>query len=150
VAADTVEDARLCLRYPEIACVQLPFGLLDQEALAGVLPDAEARGAGVIARGCFGGGLLKESLTEQELKEATPKWPQVLAYRRLAAQRGRPILEMALQFALRVPPISVTLLGMRTEAHLTENLRAYAASPLTESEYREITSSTASGASAAA
>src|SRR5262249_19809590 len=100
----------------------------------------EERGVGIIARGCFGGGLLKDTLTEPQLKEMNPKWPQILAYRRLAAQQGRPILEMALQFSLRIPPVSVTLLGMRTESHLTDNLRYYAASPLTEAEYEKLSS----------
>ena len=39
------------------------------------------------------------------------------------------------QFVLRAPAVSVTLLGMRTESHLADNLRYYAASPLTEREY---------------
>ncbi len=141
VGTDTVEDALLCLRYPQIASVQMPFGLLDLEALDTALAQAEERGVGVIARGCFGGGLLKESLTESELKETTPKWPQILAYRREAAQQGRPILAIALQFALRAPAIAVTLLGMRTETHLAENLRYYAAPPLTDAEYQELTRS---------
>lgn len=140
VAADTPEDALLCLQYPEIATIQMPFGLLDLEALDSTLPQAEARGVGVIARGCFGGGLLKETLTEQSLKETTAKWPQILAYRRIAAGQGRPLLEMALQFCLRAPGVSVTLLGMRTEAHLTDNLRYYSAPPLTDAQYAEITS----------
>lgn len=138
VATDTAEEARLGLQHPEISSVQMPFGLLDLEALDAALPQAQERGAGVIARGCFGGGLLKETLTEAQLQEQTPKWPRILAYRRLAAQQGRPILEMALQFALRVPSISVTLLGMRTETHLAQNLRAFQATPLTDTEYKEI------------
>src|SRR5207253_5982767 len=138
VAADTVEDARLCLQYPEIATLQMPFGLLDLEALDIVLSQAEAKGVGVIARGCFGGGLLKDTLTEPELKTLTPKWPRILACRQLAAQQKRPILEMALQFSRSLPSISVTLLGMRTEAHLAGNLRYYAASPLTETECQTV------------
>jgi aryl-alcohol dehydrogenase-like predicted oxidoreductase len=138
VAADTVEDVQLCLQYPQISSLQMPFGLLDPEALDSVLSLAEARGVGIIARGCFGGGLLKESLTEPQLQEMTPKWPQILAYRRIAELQGRPILEMALQFCLRTPPISTTLLGMRTLEHLTTNLRYYAASPLTEAEFTQI------------
>ncbi|HXG23830.1 MAG TPA: aldo/keto reductase [Chthonomonadales bacterium] len=140
VAADAPEDTLLCLQYPQISTIQMPFGLLDLEGLDSILPQAEAQGKGIIARGCFGGGLLKETLTEQELKEMTPKWPQIFAYRRIASGRGRPLLEMALQFCLRTPGISVTLLGMRTESHLMDNLRYYSAHPLTEEEYAEIVS----------
>lgn len=140
IAADTPADAFLCLRYQQIATIQLPFGLLDLEGLDSMLPQAEAQGVGIIARGCYGGGLLKETLTEQELKERTPKWPQIFAYRQIASERGRPLLEMALQFCLRAPGISVTLLGMRTESHLMDNLRFYSAHPLAEEEYAEIMS----------
>jgi aryl-alcohol dehydrogenase-like predicted oxidoreductase len=139
VAADTAEDAEVCLRYPQISSLQLPFGLLDREALDTVFSRAGAQGVGLIARGCFGGGLLKETLTEAQLREMTPKWPEILRYRRIAGQQSRPILELALQFALRIPPISVILLGMRTETHLMDNLRYYAAPPLTEAEYAMIT-----------
>lgn len=139
VGADTVEDALLCLEVPAIASVQLPFGLLDLEALDSFLASAERRGAAVIARGCFGGGLLKESLTEAELQEQTPKWPQILAFRKLAQEQGRSILEMALQFSLRAPAVSTTLLGMRTTDHIATNLRYYSAPPLTDAEYAEIT-----------
>lgn len=140
IAADCVEDAALCLKHHAVASLQMPFGLLDLEALDSVLECAGQKGIGVIARGCFGGGLLKESLTEAELKAQTPKWPQILAFRQIAAQQNRSILEMALQFALRSPAISVTLLGMRTESHLTENLHYYAASPLTQVEFAAVTS----------
>lgn len=139
VAADTAQDAQLCLQYPQITSVQLPFGLLDREALDTVFSQDGAQGTGVIARGCFGGGLLKETLTEAQLREMTPKWPEILRLRRIAGQQGRPILEMALQFALRIPSISVVLLGMRTESHLMDNLRYYTAPPLTEAEYVMIT-----------
>ena len=105
------------------------------EPLDALLAQASAQGVGVIARGCFGGGLLKDTLTEAELKETTPKWARILAYRGMAAHQNRPILEMALQFSCRVPEVAVTLLGMRTQAHLTGNLRYYDAPPLTDSEY---------------
>ena len=139
VTTDTVEEARLCLQYPAISSVQMPFGLLDLEGIDAVLSQPEIAAKGIIARGCFGGGLLKETLTEAELKQMTPKWPQILGYRRLAEEHGRSILEMALQFSLCAPNISVTLLGMRTEAHLATNLRYYAAPPLTDQEYAALT-----------
>lgn len=140
IAADAVEDAALALRYPQVTSVQMPFGLLDLDALDSVFAQAEARGVGVIARGCFGGGLLKESLTEAELQATTPKWPQILAYREIARQENRPLLEIALQFALRAPAISVTLLGMRTESHLAANLAYYAASPIRAELYHTLRS----------
>lgn len=138
VACDTVEDAMLSLKYPGVSSVMFPFGLLDQEAQNELFAKAEAQGVALIARGCFGGGLLKTSLTEQELREMTEKWPRILAYRRIAGQYGRSVLELALQFSRSFPTISVHLLGMRTPAHLTENLKYLSASLLTAEELHEV------------
>ena len=57
-------------------------------------------------------------------------------YRQLAEQHGRSLLETALQFSMRFKPISVNLLGMRTEAHLRTNLAYLAAPRLSDSETR--------------
>ncbi len=130
VACDTVDQARICLRYPEVSTLQFPFGLLDLEALDGFLAEASARNVGLIARGCFGGGLLKSGIPEEELKKLNVKWPRVLAIRQTAAEMGRPVLDVALHFVLARQEVSTTLLGMRTADHLASNLELYAAPAL--------------------
>jgi aryl-alcohol dehydrogenase-like predicted oxidoreductase len=128
IATDNPSDASRCLPAAGISSVQLGFGLLDREALeGGILAQASTRGLGIIARGCFGGGLLKDSLDEAALKAITPKWERILSLRAQSQISGRPLLESALQFCLQTPPVTVTLLGMRTEDHLRENLRHYRA-----------------------
>lgn len=138
IAVDSVDAALECLCFPNISSIMLPFGLLDLEALDTFLVQAEARDLAVIARGCFGGGLLNADLTPQQLQEKTSKWQQILTYRQLAEQQGRPLLEMALQFSLSIRPITVTLLGMRTEAHLRANLAYLTAPHLSEAETRSL------------
>jgi aryl-alcohol dehydrogenase-like predicted oxidoreductase len=136
VATESPEDVRYCLQAPGLSTVQLGFGLLDLEALdQGLLETARERGLGVIARGCFGGGLLKDGPDEAKLMATTPKWSRILSLRKTSAGFGRPLLEAALQFCMGTPGVSVTLLGMHTEAHLVENLRCYQARPLTTAEY---------------
>jgi aryl-alcohol dehydrogenase-like predicted oxidoreductase len=136
IATEAPEDANSCLAVSGISSVQLGFGLLDPEALdQGILGGAAERGLGVIVRGCYGGGLLKDGLDEAGLKATTPKWDQILAIRAVSAQSGRAVLETALKFCLGTPGISVTLLGMHTQAHLRENMRAYRAPPLNAEEY---------------
>jgi aryl-alcohol dehydrogenase-like predicted oxidoreductase len=123
VATEIPEDAPFCLDAPGISSLQVGFGLLDPEALErGTLAAAQARGLGVIARGCFAGGLFKDGLDATQLAAATPKWQRILELRALSERTGRPLLDMALQFCLGTSAISVTLLGMRTEAHLRDNL----------------------------
>ena len=136
VATEVPQDAAFCLAAPGISSIQLGFGLLDLDALdQGTLAAAGARGLAVIARGCFGGGLLKDSLDEAQLKAATPKWQRILALRSLGKATERSLLDLALQFCRATPAVSVTLLGMRIENHLRDNLHYVQAPPLNSEEY---------------
>jgi aryl-alcohol dehydrogenase-like predicted oxidoreductase len=136
IATEVPEDAPFCLSAAGISSVQLGFGLLDLQALdQGTLETAKARGLAVIARGCFAGGLLKDGLDEEQLKAATPKWPRILALRAYSQRIGRSVLDIAFQFCRSTPAVSVTLLGMRLESHLSENLRYVQAPALSSDEY---------------
>jgi aryl-alcohol dehydrogenase-like predicted oxidoreductase len=84
IALDSVDDAAHCLGMEGIASLQMPFGLMDLEALDGVFDKVSERRYGIITRGCFGGGALKPSLTEADLRAIEPKWERVLQVRRLA------------------------------------------------------------------
>jgi aryl-alcohol dehydrogenase-like predicted oxidoreductase len=134
VATEVPEDAQFCLSAPGISSVQLGFGLLDLDALEqGTLAAAAERGLGIIARGCFGGGLLKDGLDAAQLKAATPKWQRILALRSFSESAHRSVLDAALQFCRGTPAVSVTLLGMRVEGHLRDNQRYFEA-PLLDAE----------------
>jgi len=70
------KDAPFCLvsRLP-VFPLYAGFGLIDLDALdQGTLAPPVRGGSPSSARGCFGGGLLKDSLDEVQLKAATPKW----------------------------------------------------------------------------
>jgi aryl-alcohol dehydrogenase-like predicted oxidoreductase len=138
IALDSVDHATYCLGMEGIASLQMPFGLMDLEALDGVFDKVSERQYGIIARGCFGGGGLKQSLTEADLRAIEPKWERVLRIRRLAEQMQRSPLEAALQFSLSIEPISVTIIGMRTPEQLAANLQYYAAKPLSNEEKRTL------------
>jgi len=129
VATEVPEDAPYCVSTPGIASLQVSFGLIDPEALdQGTLASARERGLGVIVRGCFAGGLLKEGLTREQLAAATPKWERILALRSLSTKLGRSALDLAFQYCRGTPGVSVTLLGMHADRHLRDNLR-YAQAP---------------------
>lgn len=139
IATEVPEDAPLCLSAPGISSVQIGFGVLDLEALEqGTLATASARGLAIIARGCFGGGLLQDGPDEASLRAATPKWKRILALRSLSQGTDRSLLDMALQFCRGTASVSVTLLGMRTENHLRDNLSHFAGRPLSVAEYTAI------------
>jgi aryl-alcohol dehydrogenase-like predicted oxidoreductase len=134
LAADDADDVSDFDRWPGIAAVQLPYNLLAQEAARVVFPKAVAHGTAVVARSCFAAGLLDEGVPEATLREITPDWPDILRLRASARELGRPILEVALQFSLATPAVSVTILGMRSSAHLARNLRYCSAPALTAEE----------------
>ena len=136
IALDSVDDAVHCLDMEGIASLQMPFGLMDLQALDGVFDKVSGRQLGFIARGCFGGGALKPSLTEAELRASEPQWERALQIRRVAKKIERSPLEAALRFALSNERISVTILGMRTPAHVATNLQYYSAKPLSSEETR--------------
>lgn len=138
IALDSVYDAVHWLNMEGLASLQMPFGLMDLQALDGVFDKVSERQLGIIARGCFGGGALKQSLTEAELRASEPQWERALQIKRLAEQMQRSALEAALQFALSIERISVTILGMRTPEHVATNLQHYAAKPLSVEEKREL------------
>jgi aryl-alcohol dehydrogenase-like predicted oxidoreductase len=138
IALDAAEHAQDCLALEGVSSLQLPFGLLDLEGIDGVFQTLSDRQFGVIARGCFAGGALKESLTEADLRATEPKWERVLLLRRLFERLNRPALEAALQFSLRVREISVNILGMRTPQHLASNLKYYSSRPLSDEEFQEL------------
>src|SRR5262249_5077349 len=138
IALDAAEHARDCLASQGASSLQLPFGLLDLEGLDGVLQALSDRQFGIIARGCFAGGALKESLSEADLRATEPKWERVLLLRRQFERFNRAPLEAALQFSLRVREISVSILGMRTPGHLASNLKYYSSRPLSDVEFQEL------------
>jgi aryl-alcohol dehydrogenase-like predicted oxidoreductase len=139
IALDSVYDAEHCLDMEGLASLQMPFGLMDLQALEdGVFDKVSERELGIIARGCFGGGALKQSLTEADLRAVEPQWERALQIKRIAEQMQRSPLEAALQFALSIERISVTILGMRTPEHVATNLQYYAAKPLSDEEKREL------------
>jgi aryl-alcohol dehydrogenase-like predicted oxidoreductase len=141
IATEEPEDAPYCLSAPGISSVQLGFGLLDLDALDhGTLAAAEARDLAIIARGCFAGGLLKDGPNETQLKASTPKWQRIIAIRSLSEGMGRSVLDVAYQFCRGTPAVCVTLLGMRVEGHLRENLRYVQAPPLSAEEYMALRS----------
>jgi len=144
IALDAVDVARHCFGLEGISSLQIPFGILDLEARDGAFEEMTKHELGIIARGCFAGGALKETLTENELRSSEPKWERVLKLRRIVEQMGRSTTEAALQFSLRERRIGVTIIGMRTIEQLTANLRHYASPPLSEEEFHRLLTASAS------
>lgn len=134
IAADAADDVTGFDRNRGVASLQVPFSLAYQEAADHLLPEAAERGLGVIARSCYAAGLLRPDPAVTELQQLTPDWERIMRVRAAAERLGRPVLQAALLFDLGAPGVAVTIVGMRTPAHLADNLRHLEAPPLGEDE----------------
>jgi aryl-alcohol dehydrogenase-like predicted oxidoreductase len=134
VSCDTIEDALLCLQYPNVSSIQVEINLLEQRALQQLLPNAQTKGKAIIARQPFASGkLLKlddDGTADDHLK--------VSQYLQLSTNAARPITQFALQFLLQLEEISVVIPGASRPTHLQDNLAALSAPPLTAEELAAI------------
>jgi aryl-alcohol dehydrogenase-like predicted oxidoreductase len=99
-----------------------------------LLPTAVASGLGVIGRSCFAAGLLVGDHPNAELREVTPDWHAIVAFRDCAARLGRTRKELALQYNLSTESIAVTLVGMRSPSQVDEVVGLVAKPGLTSHE----------------
>jgi len=111
-------------RWPGIAMVQVSIHPLSSVDLARVTDATRARGAGIVANQPFRKGAL--------LADSRVQAPEAL---------GRTRAQTLLRFAVQCPGVDVALVGMRSRAHLRENLAALDASPLTAEEMGRLGSS---------
>jgi aryl-alcohol dehydrogenase-like predicted oxidoreductase len=137
VSCETADDALVCLRYPGVASLQIRLSLLDQQALKEAIPQAAAQGKAVIGRECFAGGLLTRSPDALGLEDCIPdlenreaKRREIAEYAARAARSECSLARLALHFVLNTEGISTTLLGMRTPAHVLDNLANLEAPPI--------------------
>lgn len=155
VSCETVADAHLCMRYPGISALQLPISLLEQGAIECVLPWAQENGVAVVARECFAGGLLAKPVESrgrgQPASDQAVNAEQlqcILEWNRIAHDSGRSLRTLALQFVAALPGVSVTLVGMRTGAHLSDALRSINTPPLDDAVVAALQAKATAGAAA--
>jgi aryl-alcohol dehydrogenase-like predicted oxidoreductase len=115
----------------QVDCVLLAgrYSLLDQSALADLLPAAQRRGVAVIAAGVFNSGLLANPNPGTTYDYAPAAAERVARAQRLAAICARfdvPLRAAALQFPTFHPAVASVLVGARTAAEIADNARLFA------------------------
>jgi aryl-alcohol dehydrogenase-like predicted oxidoreductase len=145
VTANSVHDAMPALDCPDIASIQLPVSLLDQNSLSDFLGRASARGIAVIASTPLGQGLLTDTLGVTKADESSHfTFDEVSARRRRAqlARRwiktDRSLPQMALRFVLQTPGVSVAIPSAVNLSELIEDLATLQCPSLTERELTEM------------
>ena len=103
------------------------YTLIDQSALAELLPACERRGASIILGGPYNSGILARGAVEGATFNYRPAEPAVLervrAVSAVCARFGVPLQAAALQFPLGHHAIATVLPGARSPAEVEANLR---------------------------
>ncbi len=140
--------------------LQIDYSILNRTPEAEIFPYCQENGIGVIVRGALAMGILtgkfspdtqfgeddwrrrwQENSDEREtfLKDLE----KVEKLRPLA--KGRTLAQLALQFVLAHPAVSVVIPGAKNSEQLTENVRASSLPPLTDEELAHIAAITPPG-----
>ena len=144
LACATVEDTRPAFRHRGIASVQVAINLLDQDALSTLLPSAQQRGVGVVARYPRACGLLTSAgsdimgdTSQYSEAEHARRVHRVQAFRGLVTS-NRTLSQAAIQFVLQIPGVASAIPRAVTCKELAENLGALTAPPLSAEELGQI------------
>lgn len=140
----TVAMMEECQKYGTLTANQVGYHLFDRRMEAEVLPWCRANGAGYMAYGTLGFGLLSGAFTAETsfvdwdwrssgrafglpLFEREPFLRELAVaerLKRLAARYGRSLPQLAIAWVLGNPAVSVALVGMRNPRELAENIAA--------------------------
>lgn len=109
------------------------YTLIDQSALAELLPACQRRGSGIILGGPYNSGILARGAVEGATFDYRPAEPAVLERVRgvsaLCSAFDVPLQAAALQFPLGHPAIATVLPGARSATEVEANIR-FAAHPI--------------------
>lgn len=142
VSAHTIDDAVLCLNYPEISALQIEFNLLHQEAAWKLFPFLEQRKIGIIAKVPLARGLLTEYgkvktgsfISRQEFYERHKG-----NLKKLEKEINKKIIpEAAIRFILKFHEVSTLIAGTKSFEHLKENLRILSRPDLSFKELEKV------------
>jgi aryl-alcohol dehydrogenase-like predicted oxidoreductase len=125
VSCDTVEAGLAALRFPGVSSLQFVLNLLEPRARDVLLPELKGKGLGGIARECLANGLLAKTAGEIDLAaycsspaERAKREEELAKFRQLAADEGRSVTRLALEYVANTDGVSVTLVGARNTGQL--------------------------------
>ncbi|MGW8359564.1 aldo/keto reductase [Streptomyces wedmorensis] len=112
----------------DVVLVAGRYTLLDQSALAGLLPAASERGVAVVVGGLFNSGLLADPRPGATFDYATapPELVQrALRMQEVCARHGVPLRAAAVRFAFGHPAVASALVGARSADEITDAVKQF-------------------------
>jgi len=132
----------VCSQFCPIVSLQPPYSLLDRRIDEEILPYCLKNNIGTLTYGSIGGGVLagkyagpptfdnnggdpRGEFYDFYSKEAWPKTAAMVdVLRQIAAERGRPTVQAAINWVLKQPGVTVALVGARTPEQAIMNAAA--------------------------
>ena len=126
------------------SAIQLPFNIFRQEWIDEVLPEAAARGLGVVAREPLANGFLGGKISPDRVfppGDIRNHWPRSMVAARVEAARrmasflvrdGQTMAQAAIRFVLSFPQVGVVIPGAKTVSQVEENVLAAEGAPTRE------------------
>jgi len=140
----TVDDAVLCLKFPNISSLQVAISLIDREAITELLPLVRERNLALISRHPRAIGLFTRN-RDDIMGDSSTFSPEEFEKRKAKAARfhflekeNRTIAQASIQFVNQLGGISVVLPRAVNREDLDENVGSLTAPPLTENELNKI------------
>ena len=143
VSVNTIEDGVYCLQNPNIAALQVPINILEQQATTELLPNRLQ--TGIIARVPLARGLLTNTMkvtTGLQLQDHSQSHQKLNCLYETCLQEERQISDVAIQFLLQFKSISSILVGTKSVEHLRRNIIAGKQPPLSHELLCQIASLT--------
>jgi aryl-alcohol dehydrogenase-like predicted oxidoreductase len=140
--SSNADGAALAIREHGAQVVMAPFNLLDQTAVDVLLPVATARGAGVLARSPFAGGVLLDEVVGAAQAGRSARFSPLDRRSQISAERlsqtaeraaryqflreaaGGSLAQAAIRFVLSYPEVSTVVTGVLRGEELEANLAA--------------------------
>jgi len=123
VGLESLNHALAWANNQALAGIQLPYGILDPDAAAAVIPAAAFHSLPVIARGAFASGLLARTSASDRVWLRRGQSERRLAVHIMATDLGVPVLQLAMWFVTTTPGIRTILVGTTSDEHLRQAAR---------------------------
>ncbi len=132
------ENALAAVRTGRFDTLQISISVADQEAIDLVLPEARARGMGVIAKRPLANAAWRTGRRPADAYHH-PYWERLVKLGYPFLKEPLPSsLETALRFTLAVPGVATAIVGTKSPGRFEENASRTAAGPLPAPEYEAI------------
>ena len=130
LSVDSLDAGLAGLNYTGVSSFQCVLSLLEQGSARELIPQAQTRGMGIIAREILCNGLLVKQANEVDLKsycssdeEVQKRIEQLQEFRQQAEAAGVALPTLAMRYASQLDGVSVALIGARSVEQLQTLLK---------------------------